>query len=167
MDILNDQVSLRRADEAPTSETTAPEPLGSTTCSLHPILDRNGVDDLINRKDSPLWVVEWASHVAGCDLRPGTDLVIQLKSPDGIVNRLRIILATPRKPDAPSVIECRLSVFWNEIEIVSCVLLPFDSIARLSSFLGKLMGGLSHFVDETMKISTNATVEARGEQGSK
>lgn len=149
------------------STTDASSGLHDVPCSLLDFDRNGGIEKLASIENLQSWIVKVASHVAGSDVLPGTDLVILLESPDGVVNRLRIILATPWKPDAPSVIECRLSVLWNEVEVVNCILLPFDSIPRLSSFLGKLIGSLSHFVDDTMKINSerqaHAPLEASGE----
>jgi hypothetical protein len=88
----------------------------------------------------------------GGDLTPGIDLVILLESPDGLINHLRIVFGITREADAPRIVEqsgasCRLSVLWNEVEVVDSVLLPFKSGPSLASFLGQLVGGLSHLVE--------------------
>lgn len=87
-----------------------------------------------------------------CDLAPGIDLVTFLEGPDGILNQLRLVFGIAKEPDAPRVVEesavfCRLSVLWNEVEIVNRVLLTFKSHPSLSAFLLLLVSTLSHLND--------------------
>ena len=144
--------------------------------SLHSLVEgiplpnqHGGIEKLANSDGLQSWIPKGANLVFGSDLAPGLDFVILLESPDGIINRCRIILAVVGQADAPRIIEqsgasCRLSVLWNEVEIVDCVLLPFNSRSSLAALLGQLVGGLSHLEGLVLKSSTNVKAHPRGQE---
>lgn len=119
-----------------------------------------GIEDLMTREVLLSWIPKGANLVLGGDLAPGIDLVILLESPDGIINHLRIISGVVGKDDTPRIVQqcgasCRLSVLWNEVEVVDGILLPFNSGPSFASFLGQLVRALSHLEDLSLNSSTN------------
>lgn len=104
----------------------------------------------LGRRDySQLWKPK-AVHVATrSDLAPGFDIVALLENTDGILDELRIILGVTGEPNTPGIVQqrgstCRLSILWNKIEIVDCVLLSFKSQSCLSSLFLQLVSAFSH-----------------------
>jgi hypothetical protein len=130
-----------------------------------------GIKKLASREDIQSWVVKCASLVFGRDLSPGFDIVLLLESPDGTINHLRIIMASMGKPNGPGIVRkpiapCRLSVLWNENEIVTCILRSVGSRSDALSFLLKLVSILSHVKDWSSNFSSERQSDGNPTSGS-
>ena len=113
------------------------------------------------------WVVETAGLIADRDFTPGLDIVLRLKSADGVLNDMVVSLRIPRETDTPRIIEgCGMnylaSVKWGETQIVDGVLLAF----RRPEFLAELFVDAASHMDALGKKfleNDTALIRARKE----
>jgi hypothetical protein len=120
----------------------------------------DGIRNLAKRGDLPSWVMKGATSVFGSNLTPGNDMVVLLEAPDGGINYLRVILTPMRETDIPLVEKqcgpaCRLSVLWNEFEVVSCVLLTVSCKSDALTFLLRLVTAFFHTEDWVFNSHTD------------
>lgn len=130
--------------------------------------DSFAIERLMNGESGDSWIPKAVHTVRGSDLLPGLDFVAFLESPDGVINQLRITFGIAGKLDAPRIVEegaasGRLSILWNEVEIVDRILLSFPSLSSQASFFLNLVSAFSHLAELAEVFSDNVIEEARDE----
>lgn len=120
----------------------------------------DGIEKLMTGGCSQSWVPKAVHFVTESDIAPGFDIVAFLEDPNGAINELRVVFGVAVKPDAPRVVQqrgapCRLSIFWNEVEVVNRILLSFKSRSSLSSLFLQLVSAFSHIGDTVVGVLPN------------
>jgi len=135
------------------------------------IPDSGGIEKLMLGSFSQLWKPKAIHLVTRSDLTPGFDIVAFLENSDGLFNELRLVLGVTNEPDAPRIIQeraasCRLSIFWNEVEVIDRVLLFFKSESSLASLFLQLVTTFNHMHNTILMDRPNGQDKRPAECGS-